>query len=178
MRARSGIAEAGATVSGPIEMTTKQTDAYGPQLPARSSAWTHAHITPGGAASAPSQVTASTDPSNVPSAADIGTPLPASPAVGAVVRRKSSAAAMVDPPRYRSSAVALTVERRAAPGGRGAIRTLPAHRSGPAVSPPGRAIVKRASVMSELERDGVPSSRARIRRKYRFPFGAVPRSHV
>src|SRR5436309_3318846 len=50
------------------------------------------------AASAPSQVTASTDPSNVPSAADIGTPLPASPAVGAVVRRKSSAAAMVDPP--------------------------------------------------------------------------------
>src|SRR5438445_1831518 len=159
-------------------MTTKQTEAYGPQLPARSSAWTQAHITPGGAASAPSQVTASMDPSKVPSAADIGIPLPVSPAVGAVVRRNSSAAAMFDPPRDRSSPVALTVARSAAPGGRGATRTLPAQRSGPAVSPPGRAIAKRASVMSELERDGVPLSRARIRRKYRFPFGAVPRSHV
>src|SRR5712692_9816270 len=119
-------------------MTTKQTDAYGPQLPAESSAWTQAHITPGGAASAPCQVTASTDPSKVPSAAVIGIPLPASPAVGAVARKNSSAAAMLDPPRYRSSAVALTVAREAAPGGRGATRTLPAHSSGPAVSPPGR----------------------------------------
>src|SRR2546422_9784173 len=152
MRARSGIAEGGATVSGPIEMPTKQTDAYGPQLPAKSSAWTHAHITPGGAASAPSQVTASTDSSKVPSTADIGTPLPASPAVGSVVRRNSSAPAMVDPPRYRSSAVELTVERRAGPRGRGAIRTPPAPRSGPAGSPPGPAIAKRAAVRSGLGR--------------------------
>src|SRR2546428_7988530 len=147
-------------------MTTKQTDAYGPQLPAKSAAWPHAPIPPGGAASAPSQVTASADSSKVPSTADIGLRLPASRAVGSVVRWNSSAPAMVDPPRYRSSAVALTVERRAAPGGRGAIRTLPAHRSGPAVSPPGRAIAKRASVRSELERDGVPLSWARIRRRY------------
>src|SRR3989440_11668377 len=85
---------------------------------------------------------------------------------------------MADPPRLRSSAVALNVERRAAPGGRGTMRTLPAHKMGPSISPPGRAIAKLASVMSELERDGVPLSCGRILRRYRFPFGAVPMSHV
>src|SRR2546425_5301423 len=101
-------------------MTMKQSEAYGPQLPAMSSAWIQAHITPGGAARAPSQPMLSTGPSKFPSLADIGTPVPESPAVGGAIRKKSSAAAMGDPPRLRSSAVTLNVDRRAAPGGRGA----------------------------------------------------------
>src|SRR2546422_11740394 len=85
---------------------------------------------------------------------------------------------MADPPRLRSSAVALNVERRAAPGGRGTMRTLPAHKMGPSISPPGRAIAKLASVMSELERGGVPLSCDSIVRRYLFPFAAVPMSYV
>src|SRR2546427_9701846 len=159
-------------------MTTKQREVYGPQLLAMSSAWIQEHSTPGGAASAPSQPMPSTVPSQPPWAGDIGIPVPASPAVGGVVRKNSSAAAMGDPPRLRSSAVALKVERRAAPGGRGTTWTLPAHRTGPTVSPPGRLIAKPASVTSELERDGVPLSCARIRRWYRFPLGAAPMFQV
>src|SRR2546427_9820591 len=101
-------------------MTTKQREVYGPQLLAMSSAWIQAHITPGGAASAPCQPMLSTVPSKLPSLADIGIPVPASLGAGGVVRKKNSAEAIEDPPRLRSSAVALNVERRAAPGGRGA----------------------------------------------------------
>src|SRR3989475_1073637 len=85
---------------------------------------------------------------------------------------------MADPPRVRSSAVAENVTGRAAPGGSGVTRTLPAHSIGPSVSPLGRATVKVASVTSAPESEGVPSSWAVMRRRYRSPFVEVPRFHV
>src|SRR2546430_4218139 len=85
---------------------------------------------------------------------------------------------MADPPRVRSSAVAENVTGRAAPGGSGATRTLPAHSIGPSVSPLGRATVKVASVTSAAESAGVPSSWPVMRNRYRSPFVTVPRFHV
>src|SRR5439155_27300879 len=98
-------------------MTTKQREVYGPQLLAMSSAWIQEHITPGGAASAPSQPMLSTVPTKLPSLAYIGIPVPASLAVGGVVRMNSLAAVMGDPPRLRSSAAVLKAERRSSAGG-------------------------------------------------------------
>src|SRR5256885_2816098 len=72
---------------------------------------------------------------------------------------------MADPPRVRSSAVAENVTGRAAPGGSGVTRTLPAHSIGPSVSPLGRATVKVASVTSAPETEAVPSSWAVMRRR-------------
>src|SRR5207253_2365628 len=92
--------------------------------------------------------------------------------------RKSSAAAIADPPRVRSSAVAEKVTRSAAPGGSGAIRTLPAHKTGPSASPLGRSIVKVRCVTSVADSAGVPSSRAVIRSRYRLLFVVPPRFHV
>src|SRR2546427_11284406 len=85
---------------------------------------------------------------------------------------------MADPPRVRSSAVAENVTGRAAPGGSGVTRTLPAHSIGPSVSPLGRATVKVASVTSAPESEGVPSSWAEMRRRHRTPFVEVPSFHV
>src|SRR2546427_12069880 len=85
---------------------------------------------------------------------------------------------MADPPRVRSSAVAENVTGRAAPGGSGVTRTLPAHSIGPSVSPLGRATVKGASVTSAPESEGVPSSWAVLRRRYRPPFVGAARFHV
>src|SRR2546422_10995063 len=85
---------------------------------------------------------------------------------------------MADPPRVRSSAVAENVTGRAAPGGSAEPRTLPAHSLAASVSPLGRAIVKAASVTSAAESEGVPSSWAVMRNRYRSPFVTVPRFHV
>src|SRR5437762_11640400 len=85
---------------------------------------------------------------------------------------------MTDPPRARSSTVAVKVTGRAPPGGSGSIRMLPAHRTGPSRSPPGRAIAKVAFDVSEAVREGFPSSWAVIRIRYATPFGTTPRSHV
>src|SRR5437879_12647314 len=74
-------------------------------------------------------------------------------------------------PRARSSAVPMNVAGRAAPGGCGSTRTLPAQRTGPSESPPGRAIANAASVTSEPESAGVPSSWVVIRTRYGAPFG-------
>jgi hypothetical protein len=170
-----GEAGAGGTVSGPASMTTKHFESYGPQFPLASCAWIQTQEMPGATGSAFSQERSSTSPSNVPSDADIGRPWPVAPARGCVVWRKSSAAAIVDPPRDRSSAVADNVTRRAAPGGSGLTRTLPAQRTGPARSPFGRARTIRFFVVSEADREGFPSSRAVIRIKYRSPFDTPPR---
>src|SRR3989441_8639329 len=149
----------------------KQRDAKGPQFPAASSAWLHAQATPGGSARAPCHTTPSTVASNVPSAGSIGRPVPVSPGVGGAVWRNSSAAMRGELPRARSSAVPMNVAGRAAPGGCGSTRTLPAQRTGPSESPPGRAIANAASVTSEPESAGVPSSWVVIRTRYGSPFG-------
>src|SRR5439155_780540 len=62
--------------------------------------------------------------------------------------------------------------------GSGAIRTLPAHRTGPSASPLGRSIVKVRCVTSVADSAGVPSSRAVIRSRYRSLFEVPPRFHV
>src|SRR2546426_6216264 len=152
-------------------MTRKQRDAKGPQLPAAFSAWIHPQATPGGSARAPCHRTLSTVASNVPSAGAIGRPVPVSPAAGGGVWRNSSAPMSVELPRARSSAVPVNVAGRAAPGGCGSTRTLPAQRTGPSESPPGRAIVNPTSMTSEPERAGVPSSWVVIRTRYCSPFG-------
>src|SRR2546425_4608766 len=145
-RIESAAAAAGGTPSGPRRMTRKQSEAYGPQFPAASRAWTHAHVAPGAAARPPCHETFSTVPSNAPSTAVIGRPVPLAAGVGGATSTKSSAAATVLAPRFRSSAVARNATVDPAPGGLGATRTLPAQRIGPSVSPPGRAISKVASV--------------------------------
>src|SRR5207253_9127541 len=140
-RAAFGDASAGGTVSGRALIPTKHLESYRPQLPAASRAGIHTQVVPGADVRPSCHVTFSTAPSKPPSEADIGIPCPVAPAGGWATWRKSSAAAIADPPCVRSSAVAEKVTKRAAPGGSGAIRTLPAHRTGPSTSPLGCSLV-------------------------------------